>query len=176
MKIIGIGLPKSGTTSLKTALHKLGFQPGGALKYDDPDAEVFVGDYNLLPIERYRVLDMKYPDAKFILTLRESPEVWYNSVYNWAERFKDNAGLKKQRKSMYGYEMPVRDPLIEQYITHAESVYQYFEYRYHAKIKDKLLIVCWEYGDGWEELCGFLNKPIPDVPFPHKNTNKKKIK
>ncbi|KAK4452490.1 P-loop containing nucleoside triphosphate hydrolase protein [Podospora aff. communis PSN243] len=24
-------------------------------------------------------------------------------------------------------------------------------------------------GDGWEPLCKFLGKPVPDVPFPHKN-------
>lgn len=24
-------------------------------------------------------------------------------------------------------------------------------------------------GDGWGPLCEFLGKPVPDVPFPHKN-------
>jgi hypothetical protein len=24
-------------------------------------------------------------------------------------------------------------------------------------------------GEGWEKLCSFLNKPIPDVPFPKEN-------
>lgn len=27
-------------------------------------------------------------------------------------------------------------------------------------------------GDGWEKLCKFLNKPIPDMEFPHENKNK----
>lgn len=26
-----------------------------------------------------------------------------------------------------------------------------------------------ELGNGWEELCGFLGKPVPDIDFPHVN-------
>ena len=33
--------------------------------------------------------------------------------------------------------------------------------------KERLLI--YRIGDGWEPICNFLGKPIPDVPFPHKN-------
>jgi hypothetical protein len=29
--------------------------------------------------------------------------------------------------------------------------------------------VCWENGDGWKELANFLEKPVPDQPFPHIN-------
>lgn len=27
----------------------------------------------------------------------------------------------------------------------------------------------WDISDGWEPLCKFLGKPVPDVPFPHAN-------
>lgn len=33
--------------------------------------------------------------------------------------------------------------------------------------KERLLE--WNIGDGWEPLCKFLGKPIPDVEFPHAN-------
>ncbi len=33
--------------------------------------------------------------------------------------------------------------------------------------KDKLLV--FDVKEGWEPLCKFLNKPIPDVPFPNTN-------
>jgi hypothetical protein len=26
-------------------------------------------------------------------------------------------------------------------------------------------------GHGWKELCGFLNKEIPNIDFPHENKN-----
>lgn len=34
--------------------------------------------------------------------------------------------------------------------------------------KERLLE--WYIGDGWEPLCKFLGKPIPDEEFPHVNT------
>lgn len=34
--------------------------------------------------------------------------------------------------------------------------------------KERLLE--WKVEDGWEPLCKFLGKPIPDEPFPHVNT------
>ncbi|PNP81069.1 hypothetical protein FNYG_05536 [Fusarium nygamai] len=33
--------------------------------------------------------------------------------------------------------------------------------------KEKLLE--WTVEDGWEPLCKFLDKPVPDEPFPHVN-------
>lgn len=33
--------------------------------------------------------------------------------------------------------------------------------------KEKLLE--YQLGSGWEPLCEFLGKPVPDVPFPHLN-------
>ena len=33
--------------------------------------------------------------------------------------------------------------------------------------KDKLLV--YNVSDGWEPLCQFLGKDVPDCPFPHKN-------
>jgi hypothetical protein len=35
--------------------------------------------------------------------------------------------------------------------------------------RDNFLIICFEKGHGWKELCRFLDKPIPSVPFPHVN-------
>lgn len=36
--------------------------------------------------------------------------------------------------------------------------------------KDKLLE--YKLGSGWEPLCAFLGKPVPDQPFPHLNESK----
>lgn len=33
--------------------------------------------------------------------------------------------------------------------------------------KERLLE--WSVEDGWEPLCEFLGKPVPDEPFPHEN-------
>lgn len=35
---------------------------------------------------------------------------------------------------------------------------------------DRLLV--FEVGEGWDRLCEFLGKPIPDVPYPNTNSTK----
>jgi hypothetical protein len=30
--------------------------------------------------------------------------------------------------------------------------------------------LCWEEGDGWPQLCGFLGHAVPEAPFPRMNT------
>jgi len=136
--IYGIGLPKTGTTTLKKALEILG-------------AEAEVGDYvHFLP---------KW-DGKLILTTRNSTNTWYDSVLRWDRKHKMSTAILAQRGIMYGSETP-------------EGYWKNIYY-HHNRVCSKLpncLVVCWENGDGWKELCEFLNVPIPDVPFPHLNKN-----
>lgn len=171
MKIISCGFPRTGTTSLKVALKTLGFTPGGVYKFDDPDAEIFVGDYNCLPTDKYKKLDGLYPDAKFILTLRENVTVWYASLCRWAKKHEHHEGLRKQRNSMYGAEMP-QEYFKHIYMDHWYGVTEYFQNTYGLDYDHKLLVVNWERGDGWERLCEFLNVDVPNKPFPHKNKSK----
>ena len=136
--IYGIGLPKTGTTTLKKALEILG-------------VEAEVGDYvHFLP---------KW-EGKLILTTRENCFKWYHSVRRWDDKNKMGAGILTQRRIMYGTPYPNKNWV---------NVY-----RHHERTCSKLpncLVVCWENGDGWKELCEFLDVPIPDVPFPHLNKN-----
>jgi len=44
---------------------------------------------------------------------------------------------------------------------------QHNQYVQNNCAKDRLLI--YRLGEGWEPICKFLNKPIPNEPFPHKN-------
>lgn len=41
--------------------------------------------------------------------------------------------------------------------------------QYFGNKKSQLLVMNIINGDGWNKLCFFLNKPIPNKPFPHKN-------
>ena len=51
----------------------------------------------------------------------------------------------------------------QRYERHNREVLQYFGNR----LSKDLLVVCWEQGDGWAELSRFLNKRLPEEPFPH---------
>jgi len=137
-----VGLPKTGTTSMRKALEVLGLKKG---------VDFECGDY---------VHFRKWDADKYILTLRESEEVWYDSLVRWAEKKKDDKKIRAQRKKMYGAEMP-NDSFKEKYLDHITRC---------AKECDELLIFITG-RDGWGLLCDWLGKEIPDVPFPHKNKN-----
>lgn len=110
----------------------------------------------------YKEFDNKYPEAKFILSIRSSDETWFESLCHHAEK----TGPTEARKIVYGYPMPKENPEYHKtfYNNFNQRVWDYFSDR-----PSKLLTVCWENGDGWQQLCSFLGFPVPDVAFPHIN-------
>ncbi len=113
----------------------------------------------------YREFDARYPDAKFILTIRKDPEIWFESLCRHADR----TGPTTDRQIVYGYPEPYgyRDEHILIYNRHNRDVSAWFAGR-----EQKLLQVCWEEGDGWEKLSVFLGLPVPRIPFPHQNKSR----
>lgn len=179
-KIFGIGLNKTGTTSLGIALEILGYT--NHVSYDlnlikDWKSGKFnkiheVGDSNNnfedwpWPL-MYKRLYLRYPNAKFILTTRLSPEVWFRSLEKHAEK----TGPTIARKLIYKYYLPTENKKahIEFYKQHNNQVKAFFE----KKDTNKFISICWEKGDSWRKLCGFLNLNIPNsIPFPHLNKSK----
>ncbi len=173
-KVFGIGLNKTGTKTLGACLHYFGFKH---LTYHIDDLRAFSqGNLPLLldKITHYDscedwpwalmfdVLDKHFPNSQFILTKRQSPEIWFESLCRHADR----TGPTEARRLVYGYEMPhhYRQYHIDFYNVHNKRVLDYFQNR-----PGQLLEVCWETGDGWHSLCEFLNQPHPQIPFPHLN-------
>jgi hypothetical protein len=115
----------------------------------------------------YRELYERYKDAKFILTIRRTPDIWYESLCKHATR----KGPTEHRKLAYGHSMPhdYKEHHIQFYSAHNKEVIDFFK----KNAPDKLLVVCWEDGDGWEEICNFLGKKIPKKPFPHLHNSEK---
>ena len=70
--------------------------------------------------------------------------------------------VEHQRIAVYGLtQRRNRAHMGHVYDRHHEGVMQYFKDR-----PDDLLVMNVLEGDGWEVLCRFLNKPVPDQPFP----------
>ncbi len=113
----------------------------------------------------YEKLDAHYPNSKFILTVRSS-EKWLNSCKN---HYKDKG--TPLFAEIYGqgnhYPLGNEDVWLERYLLHNKSVREYFKSR-----PNDFLELNWENGDGWEKLCQFLGKPVPNRPFPHANKGK----
>ncbi|QEF99647.1 hypothetical protein Mal15_37130 [Stieleria maiorica] len=83
-------------------------------------------------------------------------------------RTRDDEAIRFIRKSTYGVlAFEDEEKLAEVYDQHHRNVLKYFENR-----PDDLLVINIFEGDGWEKLCPFLGKQIPDVEFPHVKSKK----
>lgn len=176
MKVFGIGFPRTGTTTLNRCFKQFGFSHKGY----DLDLLRRVHEDDLAPVRAvteqhdsfddwpwpllYRRLDEWYPDAKFILTIRERPDVWLQSMQRHAKL----TGPTEARQIVFGNPRVEgqEEMYVDRYTRHNEEVRSYFHDR-----PDDLLEVCWEAGTGWDELCTFLNVDVPDRPLPHTSRN-----
>lgn len=209
-KIFGIGLSKTGTTSLGHALERLGFEvnhfpvkmiersrplwfkvlakPLNAyagkkhhefmgirpalyrLTHNKPDFS-YLSHYEAtmdLPIGLYfRELDQYFPKSKFILTIRDEDE-WIESArkhFHPNRRIQSYHERNRMRLDVYGTILFEEDKFRRAYRAHNKAVKDYFA----GRTKD-LMIMDIAQGDGWSELCSFVNRSVPgDTPFPHSN-------
>lgn len=176
-KVFGLGLNKTGTSSLKVALRRLGYehfrrQGRMAHAYFERDWDALfkvTDDFESFedwpwPL-MYRELFARYGDsARYILTTRKSPGVWVESLKKHAVATKSGGII---RKNIYGYRYPhgVEAAHMAFYEAHNAAVRAFFaEHAPHL-----FLEVCWENGDGWPELCDFLLEPRRGKQFPHAN-------
>jgi len=176
-KIFGIGLSKTGTTSLAHALEILGYKtkdyPGiGRYRAGDlssVDLEVVTAHDALTdtPIPSfYRELDAYFPGSKFILTVRDR-EGWLKSCkkqFTEKSAAKQNAAQSQLFMDLYGCTMFVEHNFASGYDRFVAGVLDHFKDRPHD-----LLVINVTAGEGWDKLCPFLDKPVPDVPFPKAN-------
>ena len=150
MKIIGIGLNKTGTKTLRYHLKQWGFRH---MSFDLDAFNLFrAGRLEALfeimqqydsfedwpwPL-MFREIDSKFPEARFVLTIRRSPEIWYRSLCKMAVRM---GPFHKYEQHIYGYAMPQghRSEHLQYYERHNQAVLEYFRER-----PSKLLKICWE--------------------------------
>lgn len=176
-KIFGLGFHKTGSTTLESALIVLGYDCVG--KHDhlfdsiaNNDWESIDTDVNKHDAFRdmpwplfYKELDERYPGSKFILTVRDVGS-WSKSCVN---HYKDIGN--ETFKEIYGdgkhFPLGNKDHWIRVYEEHNQAVRDYFDGR-----EGDFLEVNWEDGDGWHELCDFLDQEVPRRQFPHANKGK----
>lgn len=179
MKVFGIGLNKTGTTSLGQALTILGFDKHQGCNHEltrfwsannlEPIIEVAKENNNFedwpWPLI-YKELYAEFEDAKFVLTKRTSVEVWYNSLCKHSIKI----GPTEIRKLVYGCYMPhdFKEELFNYYNRHIEDVINFF----NQNAPEKLLVISFEDGNNWEKLCHFLNKEVPKSEFPFLNRSR----
>ena len=182
-RIFGIGLSRTGTTSLTAALQHLGIN---SLHYPHDlvtHSELAAGQYDLSILEDFQAItditappfypqfDAVYPGSKFILTVRETGS-WLKSVRAHFERLvphmEENPELRPFTEFIcavvYGTLKFNEGRMTDVYETHLRNVRSYF-----ANRPEDLLVIDICAGQGWKDLCSFLGCDVPSIPFPHKN-------
>jgi hypothetical protein len=173
--IFGIGLSRTGTTSLCAALQQLGFVCGTFPHLRDRALHNwFSGDFSTdylsgfsamtdLPLAAYYPeLNRRYPGSKFILTTRDI-ESWLESTRRHFERDPHPAGFVRDvRLVTYGITGYERERFRYVYQAHYQSVRRYFHHRPEVLLEMNIVN-----GDGWNTLCPFLGRNVPTgVQFP----------
>ncbi|VAW85113.1 hypothetical protein MNBD_GAMMA16-2190 [hydrothermal vent metagenome] len=187
LSIIGAGFGRTGTASMKSALEMLGLGPCHHMKEVMASSEqtllwrqvaqgnlsswdeVFNGFNSAIdwPAAYYwRELSEYYPNAKILLTVRSS-ESWYTSMVNTIFKIlksstdPDSVGSKLIAQGVFDGRLDDPEYAIAMYEKNIAEVQATFN-------QDRLLT--YNLGDGWEPLCRFLDKPVPDTSFPRSNS------
>lgn len=192
INIIGVGVGRTGTYTLKLAINQLGCGPchhmEEVLKNMDVQvslwSEALKGNTNWSALYEgfnsavdwptagfYRELIKEYPTAKFILTER-SPESWADSfgstIYKLVE------GRDKAPEKMQDWLKMVNEVLTKTGFPDGldrDGLIKGFIAHNKAVrevIPEEQLLI-FQVKDGWEPLCKFLNVPTPNAPFPRTN-------
>jgi Sulfotransferase domain len=177
-KVFGLGLNKTGTTTLGRCLKRLGFDHLSCRRdlliayRENRIADVFfvVDKYESFedwpyPLMYRELFDRYGSDAKFILTTRSSSSAWLDSLkHHSLGTHPDN----HCRLLAYGYNYPhgYENEHVEFYNAHNRAVREFFRNR---NASSQLVELCWESGQGWRELCEFLGLEPPADDFPHAN-------
>ena len=198
-KVFGIGLSKTGTTSLDKALNMLGIKSKHCPTHDTTYIELVSGKYDLTILSQYDALtdivaspfyaefDKVYPKSLFILTIRDVND-WLVSMKKHIEktllngRWIDYVNSKnvplqpggRKCAKMWSFLHAANDGCL----TYSEDrLKRCFELHTANVTKyfegtGRLLIVDICNGEGWEKLCPFLGKNTPALSFPHDNKTK----
>jgi hypothetical protein len=190
LKIIGAGLGRTATFSMKFALERLGLGPcyhmsevfAGARRNvplwldvvnGNPDWDTIFSGYQSTtdyPACTYwRELAEQYPEAKVVLTVRD-PDSWFDSVSQtiFSEQMQGPLAGSPVGAMMQG---TVFDAFGDRAKDRAFMT-DWFERRNQSVVDalppERLLVFSPK--EGWAPLCSFLGAPAPDGSFPRVNS------
>lgn len=190
LKVIGAGLGRTATFSLKFALERLGLGPCYHM------SEVFAGARRNVPLwletvrgnpdwdtifegfqsttdypacSYWRELADYYPDARVVLTVRD-PDSWFDSVTEtiFSDKMQGSLAGTPTEEMMKG----VIFNTFGDKVTDRAFMTEYFSRR-NQDVIDALpaaRLLVYSPREGWEPLCAFLGVPVPNEPFPRVNS------
>ncbi|HTT83372.1 MAG TPA: sulfotransferase [Rhizomicrobium sp.] len=190
LRVVGAGVGRTGTASLKMALERLLDAPCYHMieVFQHPEHvpewhKAMLGqdvDWNRLFAGFVAAVDWPagacwpelmraYPDAPVLLSIR-NPEAWWTSANETIfTHLNDNPMappgwldmVHDMIRNRFGTEVIDRETCIAAFNAHNARV--------RAEVPKERLLV-WEAADGWAPICAALHVAIPDEPFPRTNT------
>jgi hypothetical protein len=190
LKVVGAGVGRTGTHSLKVALEVL---LGGTCHhmmevFEHPEeVPIWTAAIDGQPVdwtglmENYTALvdwpgasfwpelSSANPDALVLLSVRDS-DAWYtscaNTIFGGIRMMVENgdewmAAMERLLGERFSNQLEDRDAMIAAFEQHNDAVRA-------AVPKERLLE--WTASDGWEPICERLGVPVPSAPFPVTNT------
>jgi len=201
MQIVGLGLGRTGTTSVAMALEYLGYtvvhddeQPEITDLYDAEEEETIDLDefHDILGLRGYNATfktagykwTAKQPEIKAILTIRDNPDKYVDSWLAAAPFMKilespPYCWMKTVQTLMPSFEAEYKDETTggkpDDYLDRETLRANYV--KYNKKVQKAFpsnRLLTFNVKEGWGPLCNFLGHPIPEgIPFPHVHTRAK---
>jgi hypothetical protein len=192
LRVIGAGVGRTGTLSLKGALETL---LGGTCYHmlevfthddhvtmwcdaatgGDVDWAAMLADYNATSdfpaCLFWRELSELYPDAPVLLSTRASSQVWWESAHETIFSPMIEA-VGAERPDWLAMWRTVSKARFTDQI-HDEAAAKTAYDRHNDEVRSSFSpdrLIDWQPGDGWEPICERLGLAVPDTPFPHANT------
>ncbi|MFN4143467.1 sulfotransferase family protein [Aestuariivirga sp.] len=192
LQVIGAGVGRTGTYSLKLALERLGLGPTHHMEEVIKDPPRHVPGWHAAALGKvdwdvlyegygsavdwptasfWKELSEEYPEAKVVLSTR-SPESWHDSFSETIHKLMGGADQAP----------PHMKPFLEMAAavlgkagfsgkTSREELIAAFN-AHNDAVKEGVpsgRLLVYEVRDGWEPLCDFLGCDVPDEPFPRSN-------
>ena len=202
-KVFVIGCNKTGTTSVAEALRLLGWDVA-----KQRPAELLLEDWGRRDFRQlmefchrhdafqdvpfsldwtWMALDQAFPGARFVLTVRNSGEEWFESMTRFHTRLVDKGRLPtvedlrefpyahpgwllRYHELVYGADensLYDRDTYIRNYEAHNAEIQRYFR----GRPQDLLVLNTSEPGS-MQKLCAFLGEPDRGLDMPHRNASR----
>jgi hypothetical protein len=191
LKVIGAGLGRTGTLSLKLALEHLGFGPcyhmmeimsaarerlpqWVSVVRGSPDWDaIFEGFQSTVDYPTcyfWRELADHYPDAKVVLSTRDA-EGWFTSVN---KTIMSPGSVESMRAGPFAEFM--NGTVLKDFgdKVHDRAFMEDYFRKWEASVIDGLpteRLLVHRPGNGWAPLCAFLGVPVPDAPYPRVNSS-----
>ncbi len=191
LRVVGAGLGRTGTHSLKLALEQLLGGPcyhmtevfshpehvplwDQATRGEMPDWDALFDGYVAAvdwPMAAFwREISEAYPDALILLSVRDADSWWksaHDTIFTASGRAAGDDSLRQWHEMVMRLFHRLGDDIADEaemktgYLRHNDDV---------RRIAPDDRLLEWRASDGWQPICDALGLPVPDAPFPRTNT------